>query len=84
MRGAAVAAAAAVSPVTEGHLSLLFHQGFLTRHSGGQDGYVFAMPGAGPAVRSIREGRAEIMQVNIQVLSMRNVDEEWDGLELRV
>jgi hypothetical protein len=52
------------SAVSEGHLSLLLNQGFLTRHTLGADGYLFAMPGAGPAVKSVREGRAEIVQAS--------------------
>lgn len=48
--------------VSDAHLSLLLHEGFLVRHSHGSEGYLFSMPGGGPAVRSIREGRAEIVQ----------------------
>ncbi len=50
-------AAAAVpggrQPVTEAHVSLLLSHGFLTRHTGGLDGYLFSMPNAGAAVRSV-------------------------------
>ena len=40
-------------PVTEQHVSLLLNRGFLTRHTGGPDGYLFSMPAAGAAVRSV-------------------------------
>ena len=40
-------------PVTEQHVSLLLNRGVLTRHTGGPDGYLFSMPAAGAAVRSV-------------------------------
>lgn len=47
------AAAAAAGRVTDKHVSLLLSHGFLTRHTGGPDGYLFSMPNAGTAVRSV-------------------------------
>ncbi|PRW33736.1 serine threonine- kinase 19 isoform X1 [Chlorella sorokiniana] len=58
--GAAGAAAAGQSAVTDAHVSLLLNHGFLTRYTGGPDGYLFSMPNAGAAVRSVAAGRAEI------------------------
>lgn len=39
--------------VTDHQVSLLLNQGLLTRHTGGPDGYLFSMPNAGLAVRSV-------------------------------
>lgn len=49
--------------VSDAHVALLLSEGYLTRHPGGLEAYYFAMPRAGPAVRSLRDGRAEIVQV---------------------
>ncbi|KAI7843185.1 hypothetical protein COHA_003168 [Chlorella ohadii] len=57
---AAAAGPGGRQPVTEAHVSLLLSHGFLTRHTGGLDGYLFSMPNAGAAVRSVAAGRAEI------------------------
>lgn len=43
--------------MVEAQLSLLLNVGLLTRHSAAQDRYLFAMPNAGPLVRSIMAGR---------------------------
>ena len=45
----------------EAHISLLLSEGFLTRHLAATDGYLFALPGAGAAVRSVADGRAELL-----------------------
>lgn len=50
--------------VTDAHLSLLINSGFLNRHADGGGAYTFAMPGSGSAVRSIREGRLEIIKAS--------------------
>ena len=52
-RQADAAGAAAGEP----HVSLLLSQGLLTRHTGGPDGYLFSMPNAGAAVRSVAGGQ---------------------------
>eukprot|EP00887_Chlorella_sp_A99_P002948 scaffold24.g2948.t1 len=57
---AATAAAGAAAP-GEAHVSLLLSHGFLTRHTAGADGYLFSLPGAGAAVRSVAAGRAELL-----------------------
>ena len=41
----------------EAQLSLLLNVGVLTRHSASHERYLFAMPNAGPLVRSIAAGR---------------------------
>ena len=43
--------------IVEAQLSLLLNVGLLTRHSAAQERYVFAMPNAGPLVRSVIAGR---------------------------
>lgn len=43
--------------VIEAQLSLLLNVGLLTRHTASRDRYLFAMPNAGPLVRSIIAGR---------------------------
>ena len=43
--------------MVEAQLSLLLNVGLLTRHSASHDRYLFAMPNAGPLVRSIAAGR---------------------------
>lgn len=50
------------APATPGeaHVSLLLARGFLTRHTAGADGYLFSLPGAGAAVRSVAAGGAEL------------------------
>ncbi|EFN53649.1 hypothetical protein CHLNCDRAFT_36320 [Chlorella variabilis] len=58
-RQADAAGAAAGEP----HVSLLLSQGLLTRHTGGPDGYLFSMPNAGAAVRSVAAGRQEILSL---------------------
>ncbi|KAI3425287.1 hypothetical protein D9Q98_009054 [Chlorella vulgaris] len=52
---------AAPVAVTDHQVSLLLNQGLLTRHTGGPDGYLFSMPNAGLAVRSVAAGRQEIL-----------------------
>lgn len=42
--------------MTDAHVSLLLSHGFLTRHTGGPDGYLLSMPSAGAAVRSVAGG----------------------------
>ena len=43
--------------MVEAQLSLLLNVGLLTRHSASHERYLFAMPNAGPLVRSIAAGR---------------------------
>ena len=43
--------------MVEPQLSLLLNVGLLTRHASSHDRYLFAMPNAGPLVRSIAAGR---------------------------
>lgn len=44
-----------IGGVSDAHVSLLLNEGYLTRHTGplGADGYLFSMPNAGAAVRSV-------------------------------
>ena len=43
--------------VTDAHISLLLNLGLLSRHSHTADQYLFAIPSAGPVVKSIIAGR---------------------------
>ena len=47
----------------EAQLSLLLNVGLLTRHSAAQDRYLFAMPNAGPLVRTIIAGRKVMLNL---------------------
>lgn len=44
--------------MTDAHVALLLSHGFLTRYTGGPDGYLFSMPNAGAAVRSVAGAHA--------------------------
>lgn len=46
-------ASAAAQGVTDAHVSLLLSHGFLARHTASADSYLFGMPQAGAAVRSV-------------------------------
>lgn len=43
---------------TERHVSLLLSRGLLTRHTASLGGYLFSMPNAGAAIRSVAGGQA--------------------------
>ncbi|PSC67391.1 Serine threonine-kinase 19 [Micractinium conductrix] len=60
---AARATGAGGGGVTEAHVSLLLNRGFLTRHTASADSYLFSMPSAGAAVRSVAAGRQEILSL---------------------
>lgn len=56
-------AVAAVSAVTDAHVSLLLNHGFLNRSTASSDSYLFSMPHAGAAVRSVAAGRQEVLSL---------------------
>lgn len=79
------AACATLPSVTDAHVSLLLSCGFLVRHTAAADSYLFGMPQAGTAVRSVagaargcgREVRVKKLRAERDVRLSRLSSKEW-------